>query len=131
MQSKRHADLILAFVHHIDPKYQVNYETNDVTIGMNINFEDLLCGFRMKIPLYDEHVEFVSQHYFNPQKTLHIRNKGLPFFKKPRNGDLHVNFNITYPEVEKLDRFHSIFLTMFKKNAIAATTSDNNTILLN
>ena len=134
MQSRKHADLILAFVHHIDPKYRVDYETNDVAIEMNINFEDLLCGFRIKTPLYDEQVEFVSQHYFNPQNMLHIRNKGLPFFKKPRNGDLRVSFNIIYPEVEKLDRFHSIFLTMFKRTAIVATQADDeatNTIIIN
>ena len=125
VQSRRHADLILAFVHNIDPRYKVDYETNDVTIGLNIDLEELLCGFRIKTPLYDDHIEFVSRKYFNPQRTLTIRNKGLPFFKKQRNGDLLVNFNVVYPEAEKLDRFHPIFLTMFKKNEIQHDANDD------
>jgi molecular chaperone DnaJ len=137
LQSKRHADLVLAFVHNIDPRYKVDYETNDVTIGLNIDLEALLCGFRIKTPLYDETIEFVSRKYFNPQKLLNVRNRGLPFFKKPRNGNLLVNFNVIYPEAEKLDRFHPIFLTMFKRNEIQQDdvhSEDNaasNVIMLN
>lgn len=125
VQSRRYADLVLAFVHNIDPRYKIDYETNDVTIGLNIDLEELLCGFRIKTPLYDEHIEFVSRKYFNPQKTLTIRNKGLPFFKKSRNGDLLVNFNVIFPEAEKLDRYHSIFLAMFKRSEVHANDSSS------
>jgi molecular chaperone DnaJ len=133
LHSKRHADLVLAFVHNIDPRYKIDYDTNDVTIGLNIDLDELLCGFRINTPLYDENIELVSRKYFNPQKTLNIRNRGLPFFKKQRNGNLLVNFNVIFPEAEKLDRFHPIFLTMFKRSEIQqnAPEENENTIILN
>lgn len=134
MHSKRHADLVLVFLHKIDPKYSVDYETNDVKIGINIDFEELLCGFRIKTEVYDEQVELISRGYFNPQRTLHIQGRGLPFFKKTRNGDLLINFNVIYPEPDRLDKYHTVFLTMFKRPEVTAPTAPtaptDNTIII-
>lgn len=129
MHAKRHADLVLVFVHHIDQKYSVDYETNNVKIGINIDLDELLCGFRIKTEVYDEQVELISRSYFNPQKSLHIQGRGLPFFKKNRNGDLVITFNVIYPESERLDKFHTVFLTMFKKTEVKADEGEH-TILI-
>lgn len=120
LRTNRNTDLALVFVHNIHPAYKVDYETNDVIIGLNIDLDELLCGFKIETEVYDEKYSVVSERYFNPSKPVRIKGLGLPFFKKPKvHGDLVINFKVDYPEKEQLEKYHQVFLTMFKKDAVS------------
>ena len=123
--SNSHNDLCLVFTHQIDPRYQVDYATNDVLIGINITLEELLCGFQIHTEVYDDVVTLESQKYFNPEKILTLKGRGLPFFKKAKSGDLLIKFNVSYPDTDRLSKFAQVFQTMFKKQPITSSTSGN------
>lgn len=116
LNSGRNNDLILIFVHDVDPRYKIDYQKNAVHIEENLNIDELLCGFSKTISVYGEPLHIYSNHYFNPTNEVRIENKGLPVFKKKEYGDLFIKFNILHPEESesKLVKYHNVFVTMFK-----------------
>jgi DnaJ-class molecular chaperone len=129
LNAKRNVDLALVFMHAVHPSYKINYDTNDVTIGLNIDFDELLCGFNIETDLYDEKYTVVSERYFDPSTPVRIKGMGLPFFKKPKqHGDLIIDFKVDYPEKEKLEKYHQVFLTMFKKEPVTFLPEAPNTL---
>jgi DnaJ-class molecular chaperone len=126
--TKTYADILLMFVHKIDPFYEVDYRTNNVAITIDIGLEDLLCGFSKTISLYNEPYRVASKQYFNPNKTITIKGKGLPVFKQKRNGDLTVRFKVSYnDDKERLVKYHNVFLTMFKRQPQATEENHQGT----
>ena len=124
-ETNSHNDLCLVFIHEIDQRYKVDYSTNDVLIGINITLEELLCGFQVETEIYDDMVVLQSQKYFNPENTLTLKGKGLPFYKKAKFGDLLIKFNVSYPETDKLSKFTQVFHTMFKRQPITMSNNKN------
>ena len=42
--------------------------------------------------------------YISQGDKLTLKGKGMPFFKRENSfGDLHITFNVKYPEVKELD----------------------------
>ncbi len=113
--SRKNTDIVLVFVHDIDQFYSIDYKNNDVSVNVAITLEELLCGFKKPIRLYNDNVVIKSEYYFNPDKVLTVKGKGLPLFKQKRNGDLHIQFKVKFKDDEKLSKYHNIFLTMYKK----------------
>lgn len=116
--AQRNVDLVLVFVHSIDPAYKVDPNTNDVRIGLNIDLDELLCGFEIETDLYGEKYTVRSQKYFNPNKPLRVKGMGLPAYKSSAQGDLIINFTVEFPEDDRMLKYHPIFLTMFKKQQL-------------
>lgn len=110
-------DIIIIFTHIVPKEFEVDYNTNNVTTEMDITLEELLCGFKKSIHIYDEHIDIHSDCYFDPSKLKRIPNKGFPQFKKKDSGgDLFVKFNIKYPSQEKaLRKHHGDFVSIFKQ----------------
>lgn len=111
-------DIIIVFHHLVEPNFKIDYSNNNVLMDMNITLEELFCGFTRKIQIYGGEVIIHSDRYFDPSKPKHIKNKGIPYFKKREGGDLVIQFNVHYPEDEQLRKYHKIFLTMFKKEQL-------------
>jgi molecular chaperone DnaJ len=112
----KYNDILLVFIHNIDPKFKVDYNINSVSIILDVRLDELLCGFIKQIPIYDEVVTIFSEKYFNPNHITIIKGKGLPFFKKKEHGDLVITYRIIYPEDNtRFKKYHNVFLTMFKK----------------
>jgi DnaJ-class molecular chaperone len=110
-------DIIIIFTHVVPKEFEVDYANNNVTTEMDISLEELLCGFKKSIHIYDEHIDIQSDCYFDPSKPKRIPNKGFPQFKKKDSGgDLFVKFNIKYPSHEKaLRKHHGDFVSIFKQ----------------
>lgn len=116
INQQKHNDMVLIFVHDIDKKYTIDYMKNNVHVDIDVKLEDLLCGHVKHLQIYDETIMLTNKHYFNPSKQVIIENKGLPVFKRKEYGSLILHFNVKYPdEDEKFTKYHSIFLSMFKK----------------
>jgi molecular chaperone DnaJ len=108
-------DIIIIFNHFIPQEFKIDYTTNNVHMRMKITLEELLCGFKKSIKIYDEKIDIHSECYFDPSKPKKIPNKGIPFFKKKEGGDLHIAFDIEYPSHEKeLRKHHKDFVSIFK-----------------
>lgn len=113
-------DIIIIFNHVIPQEYKIDYNTNNVNMKMKITLEELLCGFKKSIHIYDEKIEIQSECYFDPSKQKKIPNKGIPFFKKKEGGDLCISFEIEYPTSEKeLRKHHKDFMTIFKNHHVS------------
>jgi molecular chaperone DnaJ len=115
-QHNRYNDILLVFVHNIDPKFKIDYNINSVSTIMDIRLDELLCGFIKNLSIYDETLPIYSQQYFNPNTITIIKGKGLPFFKRKEHGDLVITYRVIYPEENtRFKKYHNVFLTMFKK----------------
>ena len=124
VQSGRHSDLVLMFVHQIDEQFKVDYGNNSVHLEVDIKLDELLCGFIKQFEIYDEIITLHSNSYFNPSKPFIVEKKGLPVFKKKEFGNLHIHFNMIYPDDdEKFSKYHTIFMSMFKKKQLTVPSN--------
>jgi molecular chaperone DnaJ len=119
-------DIIIVFHHVVEPNFKIDYSNNNVLMDINITLEELFCGFTRKINIYGGELTIYSDRYFDPSKPKHVKNKGIPYFKKKEGGDLVIKFNVHYPEDEQLRKYHKIFLTMFKKEQLTIPTNSIN-----
>lgn len=118
----KHGDLLLRFVHVIDKMYNVDYSTMNVHMTHEISLQDLLCGSERQFDIYDETIKLINASYFNPDKPVIIKGKGLPLFKKKEHGDLIISFKVIYPNnADKINKYHSVFLSIFKKTPVQVT----------
>jgi molecular chaperone DnaJ len=119
----KYNDIYLLFTHKIDSKFNINYETNGIEMTLDIKLDELLCGFTREIDIYDEKITIYSEKYFNPSLKTIIKRKGLPFFKKKEYGDLTIKYNVIYPDDNntRFKKYHSVFMTMFKKEKFKIT----------
>lgn len=116
LQNSKHNDLVLVFIHEIDPKFKIDYETLDVHTKVEVTLDELLCGFNKVIDIYDEQIPLHSDGYFHPEQTTVVQGKGLPLFKKKDSGNLVLTYKVLYPEdTIKLKKYQDVFLTMFKR----------------
>jgi molecular chaperone DnaJ len=116
IQRNVYNDIMLVFIHKLDKQFEIDYNTNNVTTTVEIDLEELLCGFVKDLHIYDEKVTIGSDKYFNPTKQTIIKGKGLPFFKRKEHGDLIIRYNVKYPnDCTRFKKYHNVFLTMFKR----------------
>jgi DnaJ-class molecular chaperone len=119
-------DIIIVFHHSIDEQFRVDYKTNDVHVDLQIGIDELLCGFHKTLHIYGEELVISSDKYIDPSKPRHVRNKGLPNYKKKDGGDLVIHFEVAYPkDEESLRKYHKIFLSVFKKEPLQHVTHPN------
>lgn len=90
----------------------------NITYATSINLEDLLCGFERNINIYGKSIQISSQNFFNPEKMQIYLNEGLPVHKENKTGNLHVKYTITYGDEDKFQKYHDVFLKIFKKERI-------------
>jgi molecular chaperone DnaJ len=110
-------DIALIFVHDISKEYRLEYPSHNVYTSLDINIDELLCGFSKTIKIYGKDLTICSQKYFNPTTDLCVKGYGIPMFKKKEHGDLFLKVNIVYPDEDdaKLKKYHSVFTSMYKK----------------
>jgi DnaJ-class molecular chaperone len=113
------SDLILMFVHKVNPAFKIDYSTNDVHVTLKVSLEDIFCGFRKQLVIYNETHTLTKKAYFNPSVPVRIKGMGIPHFKDKRCGDLVVNFETVFSnDTERMHKYHQAFLTIFKREAI-------------
>lgn len=129
VQTKQTKDIIFRFIYKIDKPYTID-ENSNVTYTMHITIEELLAGFRKNIMLYRDNVTISSEKYFNPNKPILIKDKGLFNIKRQKNGDLYFKFIIDYLDSERLTKYNDVLQkVIYKKNNPFTTNMDADTVI--
>jgi DnaJ-class molecular chaperone len=100
--------VLFKFKYNIEKPYVLDSGTMDVTYHLNITIEELLGGFKRQITLYKDTVTLLSDGYFNPDKPIKIKEKGLYDVKRQKHADLYLKFSITYVESERLYKYKDV-----------------------
>lgn len=117
-------DLVLRFRRDIKSPYTVDNDGN-VTLTVNLSLEDLLAGFEKKVTIYNDTHILKSEHYFNPSKNITMCDMGLHNTKRGRTMDLHIKFNITYSDSERLVKYNDV-LKKVMGNGNKVSETDHN-----
>ncbi len=100
--AKRNNDIIFRFIYKIDDNYQIS-QNGDVTFKVNITIDELLSGFSKHIIIYNDLYKLKSKSYFNPNKKVVIKEKGLK-----SNSNLILQFNILYTDSSRLEKYADV-----------------------
>jgi DnaJ-class molecular chaperone len=113
-QLKAHRDILFKFKYNILPPYSVD-ENFNVTYKIPITIEELLAGFKKNIDIYKDTVTISSTRYFNPDKQVVIKEKGLFNIKKQKSGDLYLKFDVIFTDSERLCKYNEVLQKVLKK----------------
>ena len=73
-------------------------------MDLEISLKEALLGFKKSIQFLDgSPLKITSEpgQFISNGEKLTIKGKGMPFFKRENsNGDLHIKFNVKFPEAE-------------------------------
>jgi molecular chaperone DnaJ len=119
LASRSRGDLLLMFVHSVNAKFKIDYETNDVRMELAINIDDVFCGFQKKLDIYGKRLLLCKSGYFNPATSSRIKGMGIPCMKTKRTGDLVVSYDVAYTEEwrDRMIKYKQAFLTIFKRTS--------------
>ena len=99
------------FRYDIDPKYKLD-EHNNVHLNLSLSIEELLCGFIKHIVIYEDKYRIKSDGYFNPNKKLILKEKGIYNNGKKKNADLIMHFVVKYDNNELLYKYAEVLRKM-------------------
>lgn len=127
IMSKSHKDMLFRFKHKIESPYTVDEHMN-VTLTIDITIEELLAGFYKSIQLYKEPTVISSDKYFNPEKIVTIKDKGLYNIRKQKHGDLYIKFNIVFTDGDRLVKYTEVLQKILKKHGQQASNQDSSQV---
>ena len=125
---KRVRDIIFKFKYNIAAPYILDDQGN-VTFIHTISIEDLLCGFTKLIKIYKEDIILKSDKYFNPNKTVTLKNQGILNSKKNKNSDLIIKFVVEFTESERLSKYNDVLQKVLKRQDTNDINTDGKTII--
>jgi len=78
---------------------------NDLYYKVNITLTESILGKEITIPYFDETIKININQFgiINPVKQYLIKNRGLPIINTEKKGNMILEFNITYPKIDKED----------------------------
>lgn len=132
-ETKSNNDLQLVLVYDIPPGINIESDSGNVKLQVDITMEELLCGFKKTIEPYgsDNKITLLSKKYFNPDKDYTFSDKGLPRGENGKRGKLLIHFKITWPEDDiKVNKYHDVFMKIFKLNEPDIQNLDDPNIIL-
>jgi chaperone protein DnaJ len=76
---------------------------NDLYYKVNINLTEAILGKELVIPYFDDTIKLNINQFgiINQNKQFIVKNRGLPIMNSDKKGNLYLEFNITYPKLEK------------------------------
>lgn len=112
-QTKTNSDIRFRFMYNIKEPYRLD---GDKTVHyiLPITLEELLGGFMKTIDIYKEKITLISDHYFNPVKTLVLHNMGIYDMKSEKQRDLHIHFNVIYNDNERYKKYADVLKKVLK-----------------
>lgn len=114
LEKNGYKDIVYKFVYDIHDPYKLD-SYNNVFIKIHISLEELLCGFKKDIKLYDENYIIWSENYFNPTTPIIINEMGCYNIKENKNGNLGIQFIIDYNNNDRFKRYLEGFQKILKK----------------
>lgn len=131
MDTKCSNDMKFRFIYKIQEPYTLDNDKN-VHYVLKITLEELLGGFTKVIDLYKESYKIVSEHYFNPTKTLVLFNQGLYDMLAEKQRDLHIHFHVEYSDNERYKKYGDVIRKVLKvSQQEVPTDEEKNAIYVN
>lgn len=113
-KTKQNKDILFRFKYNIQEPYKLDHNLN-VIYTLKITIEDLLAGFVKKIKVYNEEMTIKSDRYFNPHKTIIIKNQGILNMKKNKTTDLIIMIHVDFIDSERLSKYNDILQKVLKR----------------
>lgn len=113
METQTANDIKFRFVYDIKEPYSVDKDKN-VHYTLSITLEELLAGFVKEIGVYNEKMTIVSEHYFNPSKSLCVKGKGLYDMEAETQRDFFINFKIVYSDNDRFTKYTDVLRKVVK-----------------
>ena len=123
LNSKTHRDIIFIFKHNISPPNTLD-ENMNTTCRVSITVEELLAGFTKTLVVYKDPIIITSDRYFNPNKPIVMKEKGVFNNKKQKNGDILLKFDVVFIDSERLSKYNEFLQKVLKKEAAPINPQD-------
>lgn len=94
----RNRDMIFKFRHKSDKNLIVDQNGIDITRTIDISLSELLEGFSLDIDIFGNKICLLSREYFDPNKRIIMKGKGLPNIATGKTGDMIIGFNVIFPQ---------------------------------
>lgn len=117
-KTRQNKDILFRFKYNIQEPYKLDHNLN-VIYTLKITIEDLLAGFVKKIKVYNEDMTIKSDRYFNPHKTIILKNQGILNMKKNKTTDLIIMIHVDFIDSERLSKYNDIFQKVLKREDLA------------
>jgi len=128
--TKQNKDMIFKFKYNIENPYSLD-ENSNVIYNIKITIDDLLAGFRKNIKLYKDDITIISNKYFNPNKNIIFKEKGLYNMKRQKTSDLIFKFNVEFTDSERLPKYNEVLQKVLKRQNIANPHENDSKTILN
>lgn len=117
MATKSNKDMVFKFKHDIQPPYSLD-EHGNVLYTVPITIEELVGGFTKTVKLYREETTLSSDRYFNPDRPVVLKGRGIHSMQTGECTDLHLVFKVEFVDSERLTKYKDIFHKIFKRVAV-------------
>jgi molecular chaperone DnaJ len=118
--TSKNMDMVLCFVHIVSQPIEIDYNTMDVHITIDVSLEELFTGIHKVHAVYGKDIDVINtSHYIDPNQPIVHSGLGIPKSKSSSEcGDLVVHINVKFPSshdpcTKTLQRNKKAFLTMF------------------
>jgi molecular chaperone DnaJ len=116
--SNKYNDIYISFVYEQVKDVSVD-SVGNIQAVLEISIEDLLCGFKKELNVYGQAIDISKKCYFNPEKPVVFKGKGMPKPRTPSSyADLVVKYNVRYTDDEKYEKYQDVFLKVFKRSKL-------------
>jgi molecular chaperone DnaJ len=109
-------DMVFKFKHDIQAPYSLDPHGN-VLYEVPITIEELVGGFNKTVKLYRDDTTLASDRYFNPERPIVLKGKGIHSMQTGEPTDMHLVFKIEFVDSERLTKYKDIFHKIFKRAA--------------
>lgn len=88
---------------HVQEHSTFTRKGNDLYYKVNITLTESILGKDLVIPYFDDTIKLNINQFgiINQNKQFIVKNRGLPIMNSDKKGNLFLEFNITYPKLEK------------------------------
>lgn len=125
--TKAQKDMVFKFKHSIVAPYSLDAQGN-VLYTVPITIEELVGGFSKTVKLYREETTLTSDRYFNPDRPIVLKGRGVHSMQTGEPTDLHLVFKVEFVDSERLAKYKDIFHKIFKK---PSTNESGNVVDIN
>jgi DnaJ-class molecular chaperone len=113
MDQRCNNDMRFKFVYDVKEPYRIDNDCN-VHYTLKITIDELLAGFIKDLTIYNDKIRLVSEHYFNPTKTIVMEGKGLYDMRVEKQRDLHVHFEVVFTDNERFKKYADVLKKVLK-----------------
>lgn len=111
--TKSYGDLFVEVIYDEDDIYDV--QGTDLYTSLKVSFVQVALGDDVEIKHFDKDLKIKIPAGTQPNTTLRVKEKGLPYFNSTRKGDLYIKINVEIPK--KLTKKQKELLEEFDKDA--------------